>query len=61
MLNRIHNVKPLSVPRTHGRTQRHAEQLLVLIGDGSDADDVLRYFRDMWPDVEGADRADVIS
>lgn len=57
MLNRIANVKPLPVPRTHGHTQHHADQLLVLIGDGSDADDVLSFFREMWPEVEGADRA----
>jgi hypothetical protein len=54
MLNRIHNVKPLSAPRPHGHMQRHTDQLLVLIGDGSDADDVLRYFRNLWPEVESA-------
>lgn len=56
MLNRIDNVKPLSVPRMHGRARRHTDQLLTLIGEGSDADDVLSFFRELWPEVEGADR-----
>lgn len=58
MLHRIHNVRPLSMPRTHDPLRCHVEQFLVLIGDGSDEDDVLRYFRDMWPEVEIADRAE---
>jgi len=57
MVNRFDNVTPLSVPRTHGHIHRHAEQWMVLIGDGSDADAVLSYFREMWPEVEGLDRA----
>lgn len=57
MRNRIDTFKPLPAPRAQSHTQQHADQLLVLIGDDSDADEVLRFFREMWPEVEGTEIA----
>ena len=53
MRNRIHTVRPLPTPPPRGETQPHADHLLMLIGEESDADEVSDFFRAMWPEVEG--------
>jgi hypothetical protein len=58
MLTGIDNVQPQYNSQTRGH-QDQSEELLVLIGEGSEAGDVLTFLREMWPEVEAADRGGV--
>jgi hypothetical protein len=51
-------VQEFPVSQTRGH-QDQPEELLVLMGLGSVADDVLTFLREMWPEVEAAERVPV--